>query len=197
MNREATDDRTAHRADSELDNTFRGSLRLLGVRERVHIDISRDDGKTWTRLEADVLLNGSASARLAMVPGGPETSTARVRVSWARDPTLNVVSGAFHITVPFVQLVHPVPGVTYDYCTDMLISWRHNLGALERMDVEVNYGAGGGWIQVESTGATFSAMRGTFRHWVWGPRTSTAAVRVTWKKNAKVTATISGLSLGG
>jgi hypothetical protein len=168
----------------------------LGTSERVHVDLSRDDGRTWTRLESDVPLNGTTSAQFATVTSGLETTTARVRVTSVRDPKLNVVSGAFRIAAPFVQLVAPSSGNNYPLCTVMPITWRHNLGTLERMNVEVSYDGGAAWRPVVMDFANLGASRTTVWHWVGGPETQTGMVRVTWTKDGRLTAVVAKLLLG-
>ena len=162
----------------------------LGLSERVHVDLSRDDGRTWTRIASNFRLNGTTSARFATVPTGPETAAARVRISWARDPSLNAVSRAFRIGVPFIRIVEPVPGTRHPRCTHAPLAWRHNLGAREHVNVDVSYDAGGTWDSVpvySSNGASF---------WVSGPEVKTGMVRVTWRKDDSVIATVGDLALG-
>ncbi len=166
----------------------------LGVGERAHVDLSRDDGHTWTRLASDVRLTGTRSSQFPTIATGPETMTARVRVSWARDPSLNVVSGAFRIAPPFIQIVDPAAGARVPRCSYVPIAWRHNLGTLEHVKVEASDDAGATWRAIATSFRNNGAGRSsTIMWWVWGPEVDTGMVRVSWKRDDSVSATVGNL----
>jgi hypothetical protein len=147
-------------------------------------------------MATDFPLNGTTSARLATIATGPETAAARVRITWARDRSLTVVSGAFRITAPFLRIIDPVPGSNHPLCTVMPITFRHNLGVFERMNAEVSYDGGVKWQPVEMNFANSGDNRTTVWHFVSLPETTRGMVRVTWRKDETFTAFADNLILG-
>jgi hypothetical protein len=68
----------------------------LGAAETVSIDISRDGGATWTNL-TPAATNAATGGTYSWVVTGPATTTARVRVSWTVNGSVQSVSGNFRI----------------------------------------------------------------------------------------------------
>jgi len=162
----------------------------------VHVDLSRDGGATWTRIQSDVPLNGTSSAQIALVAPGPETAGARIRVSWARNPALQTTSGTFHLAEPFLRLITPVGRGNYPLCTAMAIEWAHNLGVNEHVHVEQSTDGGATWRTVAHDVANTGANRSTFWEWITTPETHAGVVRVTWSQDQTVAASVGSLVLG-
>jgi hypothetical protein len=66
------------------------------------------------------------------------------------------------------------------------ISWSHNLGALESVNIEVSRDGGNTWVTLASGVANSGNASGTFGWTVTGPATTTARIRVTWTANGGV-----------
>jgi hypothetical protein len=66
----------------------------FGTQESVRIDVSRDGGATWTTIAPSVVNSANASGTFSWTVTGPATTgaTARVRVTWTRDPTVQDTS---------------------------------------------------------------------------------------------------------
>ena len=60
------------------------------------------------------------------------------------------------------------------------ITWRHDLGTLEAVRIELSRDAGTTWEPIADTVTNSAAATGTFSWLVTGPATSQARVRVTW-----------------
>ncbi len=141
-------------------------------------------------------LNGTTSARSATTVSGPETAAAPVRWTLARNRAPHPVREAFHITAPYVKLATPRAGADYPLCSLMPITWRHNLGPSERMNVEVSHDAGATWRAVAVELPNVGANQTTIWDFVIGPETRTGMVRVSWAKNGRITAAVGNLRLG-
>ena len=84
----------------------------LGTGESVRLELSRDGGVTWAPVAASVLNSGATSGTFDWLVDAPLTTTARVRVSWLKDGSVNSVSpvnfsitSAITVTTPNNALV--------------------------------------------------------------------------------------------
>ena len=64
----------------------------LGTLESVNVEISRDGGATWTTLASGVANSGNGSGTLSWTVTGPATATARIRVTWTADGSVQDMS---------------------------------------------------------------------------------------------------------
>jgi hypothetical protein len=167
----------------------------LGTAERVHIDISRDDGLSWSALAAGVPLRGTESSAFQWRVTGPPTDAARLRVRWSRDDRVTSVSSRFSISPPFLRLTTPIAGGTIYPCSNFTPVWRHNLGTHEPVTLELSLNGGEAWRELwwlKGPGMS----RGTITlHEFVQPPTDNAFVRVRWSRDPSIQATTGPLRI--
>jgi 5-hydroxyisourate hydrolase-like protein (transthyretin family) len=150
----------------------------LPASDRVDVELSRDGGIGWETLAAGVANSATTSGSFDWVVTGPPTDLGRVRVRSTTFPLATDASDtSFTIADPFVTVTAPNAGVAWRVGDSRSITWSHNLGAGELMEVELSRDGGVTW---EALGAasTTSATTGTFSWTVTGPLTTQARVRV-------------------
>jgi hypothetical protein len=159
----------------------------LGTGQAVNLDLSRDDGVTWTRLASDLALRGSSSSSLLWTVAGPATARARLRVQWSADASVSAVSERFVIADPFIEMTSPRRGDTVYACSTFRPTWKHNLGVGDGVQLELSLDGGRTW----QWGVTVASGigRGTFDYYEFTPgATAEALLRATWTANPAVTA---------
>jgi hypothetical protein len=160
-----------------------GWVHNLGTAERVHLDLTRDDGATWTRLVSDLLLRGTLSSAYHWRVVGPPTKQARLRVQWANDAAISSISPRFSISEPMLRLVWPLAGTTVHGCSHFRPQWRHNLGTLETVRLDLSLDGGQTWdsmARLRNSGVSRASY--TQYEFVEAP-TDRAFFRVLWERN--------------
>jgi hypothetical protein len=88
----------------------------LGTGATVVIDLSRDGGATWSGLNPGFVTTSATTGSFGWLVTGPATTAARMRVTWAGNPTVTSASAvSFTIadtTAPTVAVTAPAAGST-------------------------------------------------------------------------------------
>jgi hypothetical protein len=117
------------------------------------------------------------------------SNQALVRVSPAGSPQDGDVSDVlFTLAAPTVTVNAPNTNVNWVIGTTRNITWSHNLGDLENMQLEASPDGGATWsvIAGASSVKNSGATAGTFAWLVTGPVTSAGRIRATWTSNTSV-----------
>jgi uncharacterized repeat protein (TIGR03803 family) len=160
----------------------------LGLGQLVNIDVSTNNGATWSSVATNVpnttATNGSAKVRM------PDTLTtqALVRVSPVSFPLADgdVSNVPFSLVAPFVTVTMPNSNVLWTIGTNVTLSWSHNLGTAESVNLEISRDGGATWTAIATNVLNSANAVGSFPWTVTGPATIEARIRVTWTVNGSV-----------
>jgi PKD repeat protein len=156
----------------------------LGAAETVNVELSRNGGVSWETLASGAANTGSFN----WIVAGATTASARVRASWAINPSVSDQSDAdFTIAVAFVTVTVPNTLVKWDIGTVQTISWTHNLSTAATMRIEVSRDGGATWSLINASVPNNADAAGRYDWSVTGPNTSRARIRVAWNTNPTVT----------
>jgi len=159
----------------------------LGLAETVNIDVSPDGGATWVNVAAGVPNATATSGSFAALMPGSVTTQALLRVSQTTDPTSFDTSDVqFTLAAPVITVTAPNTNVNWPIGSTRSISWSHNLGTGEAVEVALSRDNGATWAPLTSAVANTGNTTGTFSWVVTGPATTTGRVRVTWMRNGAV-----------
>jgi uncharacterized delta-60 repeat protein len=155
----------------------------LGANAFVKIELSRDGGLTYGETLADSVKNtGSTTGTFAWRVSGPATTggQARIRVSWTNGAASDVSNANFTIAPVFISVTAPSASGDWGFGTTQKQTWTTNLGALDKVDVQLSTTGTAGPFTTLSGGAGIVANRNTAN--VIAPSTSStsARVRVVW-----------------
>jgi hypothetical protein len=155
----------------------------LGTSANVTIELSRDGGSTWTALAPSAPNTGSFNWTVS----GPNTGSARLRVSWTVNPAVQDQNDAnFTIAPPFVSVTAPNTAVSWSIGTTHAINWNHNLGTSATMRIEVSRDSGSTWALISASVPNAAAATGTYNWDVTGPKANKARIRVSWTSNTAI-----------
>jgi hypothetical protein len=83
---------------------------------------------------------------------------------------------------PTLTITAPNTAVNWAIGTTRAVTWNHNLGNLETVDIEKSTDGGATWTQIAAA-APNANTNGTFNWLVAGPTSATARIRVKWTAN--------------
>jgi uncharacterized delta-60 repeat protein len=155
----------------------------LGANAFVKIELSRDGGLTYGETLAQSVKNtGATTGTFAWRVSGPATTggQARIRVSWTNGVASDVSNTNFTIAPVFISVTAPSASANWGFGTTQRQTWTTNLGALDKVDVQLSTTGTAGPFTTRSGGAGIVATRDTAN--VIAPSTSStgARVRVIW-----------------
>jgi hypothetical protein len=157
----------------------------LGIGQPINLDISRDGGATWSPV-ASLTTTAATSGAYPWVVDGPSTTAARIRVTWAVDPSVSDVSDVdFVIAGPTVTITSPNGAGVIAIGSTRTITFTHNLGAGEAVNLELSRDGGLTWSPLAQV-ITMSASTGSYAWAVTGPATGQARIRVSWSADPRV-----------
>jgi hypothetical protein len=155
----------------------------LGLGQPVSIDITRDGGTTWSPI-AVAATTGATSSSYPWIVSGPPTTRARIRVTYS--PTVSDISDVdFAITGPTITVTSPNGAGVVRIGDVQNISFTHNLGAFQAINLDVSLDGGATWTQVGSM-LTSSTTSGSYSWVVASAATTRARVRARWAVDATV-----------
>ncbi len=159
----------------------------LGLGQLVNIDASTNNGATWSSVATNVpnttATAGSATVRMPATV----TTQALVRVSPVNSPIDGDVSNVpFTLAAPVVTVTMPNANVLWTVGSNVNITWTHNLGKAETVNLEVSRDGGTTWTTLATNVLNSTNTAGSFTWNVTGPATLEARVRVTWTANGSV-----------
>jgi hypothetical protein len=115
----------------------------LGSSSYVRIELSRDGGATYPEIVAPSVKNAKAtSGEFIWKVTTPNTAGARVRVRWAQGEVSDASDTSFTISDPYIAVKSPKSGMSWGYGTMQRIGWSTNLGALDRVGIELSTDGG-------------------------------------------------------
>ena len=159
----------------------------LGTGELVNIDVSVDNGATWSSLASGVASATATTGSRAVRMPATVTTQALIRVSPVSYPADGDVSNVpFTLAAPTVTVTAPNTNVNWSIASARSINWSHNLGTLASVIVEISRDGGSTWTTLASSVTNSGNASGTFSWTVTGPATTTARIRVTWTANGSV-----------
>ena len=139
--------------------------------DTVSIELSRDGGATFEAVNAAAANTGS----FAWIASGPDTTAARVRVTWNNGVvSVSDTGPAFQIITPSLAVTSPAAGANWAIGTARTIAWSSNLPAGTTARVELSRDGGSTWTTLSS-----AASGGSLAWTATSPTTSAAIVRVT------------------
>ena len=155
----------------------------LGAQSFVRIELSRDGGATFPEtLAASHRNTAGSSGTFNWLVTGPATAgaQARIRVSWTSGPTADVSNASFTIAPAFITLAAPATGSSWGFDTTQKQAWTTNLGALDRVNVQLSTTGSAGAFATMNGGANIVASLKQAKVLVPGTATTTARVKVVW-----------------
>jgi hypothetical protein len=118
---------------------------------------------------------------------GGLTSQALIRVSPAGSPQDGDASDVpFNVVAPAITVTAPNTNVNWTIGSARTITWSHNLGTLESVQIHVSRDGGATWQTLSPGVANAANTTGSFAWTVTGPATTSARIRVTWSATATV-----------
>ncbi|MBI2956731.1 MAG: hypothetical protein HYY26_05405, partial [Acidobacteria bacterium] len=162
----------------------------LGLNAYVNIELSRDGGLTWELLAAGFKNTGGTASTFNWLVTGPNTTMARVRVTWTQAPTSDTSNVNFTLADPFIRVTTPSSSSTnWGYDTLRKQTWSTNLGPGDRVRLVLSTD-GGGTFPIELVPlALASAKSAQFNTPTLGAPTSQARIRAEWTANPSLQGT--------
>jgi hypothetical protein len=161
----------------------------LGAGQTFLILLSTDGGTTFPTTLATGVAGGATSGSWDWVVAGAISTTARVRVAWTANTAVRGTTSNFRIEAAAVTVTAPNTSVNWAIGTTRSVTWSHNLGRSEAVDIDLSLDGGSTWTSVASGIANSADATGTYSWLVPGPASATARIRVTWSASAAVTDT--------
>src|SRR5262245_12222163 len=152
----------------------------LGANTFVKIELSRDGGLTYGEtLAASVQNTGATTGTFAWRVNGPATTggQARIRVPSTNVPASDVSDANFAIAPAFITVAAPTASANWGFGTTQRATWTTNLGALDKVNVQLSTSGAGGPFTTLSGGAGIVANKNTAN--VIAPSTASTSARVT------------------
>ena len=155
----------------------------LGELDVVNVQLSMSGSAgPFTTLTGGANVTATKKSASVLVPGTP-TVAARIAVVWANAPagaalqTLN--PGNFRIEAPFITVTAPGTGQIWTAGTTVSIAWSNNLGALEKVRIELSKDSGATYSVVVAASTPSDGKQAVTVQSGWGPQ-STTRLRITW-----------------
>jgi subtilisin-like proprotein convertase family protein len=158
----------------------------LGAAAFMRVEISRNNGTTWTVLAASVKNTATTTGLYDWETLGPATATARIRVTWLANAAVSDVSDvAFSIAAAFVTVIKPNTAADgWTVGSTRTIKWNHNLGSRESVKIELSRNGGATYTILLAASTVSDGMVQFVVNAAWV--TASAKVRVTWTQDAGV-----------
>ncbi len=158
----------------------------LSGSDRITVKLSTDGGSTFPLTLASQVTASSGATTLTLPVLPARTDRAVLLVESATDPSVRSVSSyPFTIEPPFVLVLRPnLAGDVWPISTSRTIVWRDNLGALERVRIELSRDGGATFPTMlhSNTPADGSQAVSVSSGWT----TTAARVRIVWTRNTAV-----------
>ncbi len=152
-----------------------------GAAQTFDVEFSPDNGATWTPIGSGVPAATATTGTFTVRLPATVTSQARIRVGPAGNTADGDVSDvAFVLAAPSIAVTAPNTNVNWKVGAIRSVTWVHNLGQAEQVNIEVSRDGGASWAAIATNVPNSTATGGTFAWTVTGPLTTTARVRVTW-----------------
>ena len=133
----------------------------MGVGQVANIEVSRDGGGTWSPVAA-FTTTSATSGTYPWVVSGPSTTQARIRVSWAQDPTVTDISNVNFIILPRTTVIAPNTAINWAAGSTRTVTWSHNLGVGGMVNIDFSPDNGVTWVPVAANVASAAATTGSY-----------------------------------
>jgi hypothetical protein len=152
----------------------------LGLKAQFSVDVSRDNGGTWTTIAPTVGAATATTGTLAWTVTGPTTTTALVRVTWLSGSVTDKSNVAFTIANASITLTAPNTAVNWAIGSHQKITWTHNQGAAALFTISESTDGGGTFpILIAQHVPASTATAGAFTWVVAAPAATRARIQVT------------------
>jgi hypothetical protein len=145
----------------------------ISVTGRVKIELSRDDGATWTTIVGSTANDGTRDWRVS----GPATTSARIKVTSNSNPAVFDISDASFTIAPrpvWIKVISPDGGENWEIGSRQAITW-DSLNVPFIVRVELSRDGGNTWDAI----SYFAWNDGSYNWRVTGPATTRARIKVT------------------
>src|SRR5262249_20599414 len=153
------------------------------------IDLSRDSGATWTPIASNVPNSAATSGTYSWVVPGPATTTARVRVRWAADPSVSSASPVDFTISGTISTTAPTASASWGIGSSRIVSWNHTLGAGQFFNILLSTDGGTTFPTTVASNVSAGSTSGSYTWAVSGPASTTARLRVVWAASSTVAGT--------
>jgi hypothetical protein len=158
----------------------------LGAADTLDVLLSVDGGGTFPTVLAEAQSAGAAAVNI--VTPMLWTTVGQVRVVWTNAPTGFAAAGTSPGTVaiapPFVTVVSPNGGEVWPIGKKRTLSWSHNLGMLESVQIELSQDEGGTYPIVVAASTPSDGSYAAVPPSAWA--TNFGRIRITWLRSAAV-----------
>jgi hypothetical protein len=118
------------------------------------------------------------------------TTQALVRVSPSDNaPDGDVSNVPFTLAAPTITVTSPNTNVNWAMGSIHNLTWTHNLGMAETVQIELSRDGGTTWSVFAAAAANTANTSGAFSWTTTGPATTSARIRVTWSSQPAVSDT--------
>jgi subtilisin family serine protease len=155
----------------------------LGSTTKVKVEISRNDGATYSVLKSSVQ-NSTSSGGFKWTVTGPTSTAVRIRVSSTDGQVSDVSDVSFTIANPFVQVTSPNGGESWAPGKTGAVLWNDNLGDLDRVEIRLSTDGGSSYPTVLDSRAVADGSAGFAVQPQW--LSNTARIRIAWLRNSNV-----------
>ncbi len=159
----------------------------LGAGQTFNILLSTNGGSTFPTTLASGVAGGATSGSYDWVVSGATTTQARVRVVWATNTAVLGTTANFRIQAASVTVTAPNTAVSWAVGTTRSVTWNHNLGTREAVNIDESTDGGVTWTSLATNVPNSADTTGTYSWSVTGPTSTTARIRATWVINSAVT----------
>jgi CSLREA domain-containing protein len=148
----------------------------LGAGQPVSLDVSHDGGLSWA--PAGTVTTTGAGGTFAWTVTGPPTANALIRATWAGHPAVTDTSDAAFIISPRVAVTAPNTAVLYGGGSTRTVTWNHNLGPADTVDIAFSSDGGASWQPLAANVPNATATTGNWTGRMPDVVTGQALIRV-------------------
>lgn len=133
----------------------------MAIGQIANIEVSRDGGLNWELITPFTTISAS-SGSYSWVVSGPPTSQAKVRVSWAGDPSVTDSSDVTFTVLPRTTVTAPNTALTWAAGSTRTVTWSHNLGVTGQVDIRFSSDGGASWTVLATGVPCTTATAGSY-----------------------------------
>jgi hypothetical protein len=152
----------------------------LGLSAQFSVDVSRDNGATWTTIKSTAGAVTATTGTLPWTVTGPATTTARIRVTWLSGSVADTSNVAFAITNASLNVTAPNTAINWAIGSKQDITWTHNQGSAALFTISESTDGGATFpILIAQHVRASTATAGTYQWVVATPAATRARIQVT------------------
>jgi len=152
---------------------------LIGINDKINIQLSRDGGQTWKNIMVATTNDGYEDWKVT----GPPTIRAKIKVFSAASPYIFDISDAnFIISAPTIKGTFPNGGESWNIGTKQTITWTTSPGFTGKVKFQLSRDGGTTWKNISSSTVNYG-----FKDWkVTGPPTNYARIKIVSLSNKDI-----------